>query len=405
MSDNVQTSSSSQATPSSSTGVQSSPSSNSSTPSVPAGGYTDSHSMFADMEKLLGLDSEDIPNLTEAQSSRAATEDDFLSLGDEEGAEDASTADDTSTKSSEEDRSIEEAKPDIEEGNKTSFPTHKFNKEIGGKQYDFDIKSPEQLNSIVSKAIVADQVYSKYQSLKEEAEILRSDRAVLDNIDRMLESDPHSLLDNLTEGLDDDVVRQWIIQKAEELNQDPQQRAIQRKLKEHEVLKAKMDSLIAEKEAIEQSRRNAALESDKHTVGAWLDGKRSLLAAKVPEKYMSLVEDQMKYVMLEARDRTRRKETVTIKTLDSMLTQKIKPILELIERDKPTRDVNREVGKATQSKKEQSLSRIQSSTSQRQPQSNQTNMKKIVANKDNPIGIFDEILKGMDSGRLHLRKG
>jgi hypothetical protein len=399
MADNVQN------TPVAQSGAAPTPNSGggSSTPSVPQGGYTDSQSMFADMEKLLGLESEEMPNLTESQSGRAATEEDFLGLGDEEG--DGESTDDTAAESIKEDGSSTENRPANEKGNKTDFTKHKFSQEIDGKQYDFDISTPEQLNTIVSKAIVADKVYSNYQALKKETDVLRKDRESLDNIDNMLEKDPHRLLNIFTEDLDDEVVRQWIMAKAEELNQDPQQRDTQKKLKNYAALQAKMDALTEREAALVEDRRKAAMDADRHTVGSWLDGKRSLLGSKVPEKYMSLIEDQMKYVMMEARDKTRRKEVVTVKTLDAMLNLKIKPILELISQDKPTRNVDREVGQATQSKKEQNLSRIQSSTSQRQPAANQTGMKRLIADQDNPVGIFEEVLKGMDQGRLKLRKG
>jgi hypothetical protein len=347
---------------------------------MPSGGYTSSSDMFADMEKLLGLD-DSIPSAPDARPGRdIKTEEDFLGLGDEE--EEIALSDDTSADDTEEAGPVEESRPDPKAVDKNAFPTHKFSQEIGGQKYDFDIKSPEQLNTIVSKAIVADQVYAKYRKQSAEIETLKGDKATLDNIDKMLEENPHQLLNNLTEDLDDDVVRQWIMQKAEEINQDPGQRAIQKKLKYAEVLEQKMAAMTAREEALEANRRQAAMDADKHTVGSWMDGQRSLMGAKVPEKYMGLVEDQLKYVIMEARDKTRRKEQVTIKTLDTMLNLKMKPILDLIAQDKPSRNVDREVGQALQSKKEQNLSRIQSSTSSRQPGNTRTNMQKVAAKRD-----------------------
>lgn len=361
-------------------------------------------SLFSDLERAMGIN-EDEPQMTNAVDNtdiKAGTEEDLLGLGDE--VEEASENNEETT-SEDTDNSSETQTETENAGTKSDFPSYKFKKEIGGKEYDVQIKSQEQLDNIIAKAIVANEVYAKHQALAEEVETLRQDKATLDAIDERLENDFDGFMDDITEDVPDEKLSQWLVKKADELAMDPQQRAIQKKLKENEVLKQKLAEIQAEQDRLNELRRKSAREADSHTVKSWMDSKKTMLSTKIPEEYHSLVEDQLKYVIMEARDKTRRKEKVTIQTLDSMLTQRMKPILDLVQRAKPQKNVNAEVGKAVQQKKQQTLTRIQSAASSRMPNANpnKTQMQRLVESKDNPIGIFDEILKGMDSGRIRIK--
>lgn len=389
--------SSAPATPAASAPVSSGP---------PTGGYTSSTDMFADLEQMMGLgDKEIMPDFTGTKQYKPGTEEDLLNLGAEDAGEQKPAEETADGEGESVDETVGTETSTQGTDDQNAFRPLKVQTEVGGKAYDFDVTSPEQFDAIVQKAIVADQVYQKYQNLMEEATALRNDKAVLDSMDERLEKDPAGFLDDLTEDLPDEVMKEWILRKAEELGQDPQQRSIQRKLRQADLLQEKLDRIQAEKEQLAQARLQAARESDAHTIKAWIDGQKTRLSTKIPEKYNSLVEDQIKSVIMEARDKTRRKETVTIQTLDTMLMQKIKPILDLISTSRPQTNVNTEVGKAIQDKKKQGLTRIQNAASARVPSgtNTKTRMQTLIERQDNPIGIFDEILRGMDDGRIRIR--
>lgn len=381
------------------------PSAPAAAPVAPKGGFTSTEDLFSSLESMIGIeDDETMPDGTSPNQFKPGTEEDLLNLDTaeegtgelqtEEGKEEGTPSDGTEgtdTEGSQTDSSGE------------AFNPMPFKRKIGDKEYDFQIKSREQFDNIVAKAIVADDVYKRYQTLNEEVETLRSDKGTLDRIDEMLESEPESFLDSVTEDMPDEVLKAWIVKKADELSTDPQQRMIQKRLKNEEILREKLAAIEEENLKLQQKRVQAAREADSHTVQAWMQTKKTMFSTKIPEKYQGLVEDQLKYVIMEARDRSRRKEQVTIKTLDSMLAQRMQPIIELVQNAK-TKNVDTEVGKAIQQKKQQGLTRIQAAASARAPTNFQkTNMQRLVQSKDNPIGIFDEILKGMDSGQIRIR--
>jgi len=126
--------------------------------STPSTGFTPSapstDSIFADLEKQMGLDddSQEQMNLAEAKKYKDGSEEDILNLDDVETTEEDQTEEvDTSEGTKTEETQTEEA---------TEFPSLEFKGKVGDKDYAFKVKDQAHFEKIVKRAIIAEDLYS-----------------------------------------------------------------------------------------------------------------------------------------------------------------------------------------------------------------------------------------------------
>lgn len=361
--------------------------------SGPNAGIPSTGDIFAELDRKLGMN-EPTQDLSKAKmvETRPGTLEDLMNLG--EDSEEAVTEAAPVATDSEATESVE-AEPEAAPVN------YRFKNKVGDKDYDFEIKSQEHLDRIVKKAIASDTVWKDHQALQREIAPLREAKAYMDRFESMLDENPANVLGTIADEMPEEALKDWLISKAQELSQPKEQRDIQKKLKQAELLERKFAALEAREAEMEQRRVQQARESDKKAVDSWQETWRQKLSAKVPEQYVDLVNDQLYNSLREAKERRSQGETVSLKTLDQIFAKKMRPVLALIDpKGGMAGQVDREVGKAMDSKRQQNLSRVQQmAASQARPAQTKTKMQQML-DKGDMSGIFDAFAEGVGSGRI-----
>lgn len=279
---------------------------------------------------------------------------------------------------------------------------YEFEGDVGGKNYKINFKSPEQINNAIKKAIVADQLYKKTQTLETQLQEMAPYKEFSDQMDHYLENDPKGLMDLIIEDLPEEDVKEWLIAKAEWYGQDKEVRRQAMLEKENELLRRKFQAIEEADKRLEEKRRMAAVEADKHVLQSWGSGVMSKMKARIPESYHGIIERELNNSVLEAKYLQNSGQDVNVKTLDRIFARNMRPILELIQEKSNTKTVNSQVAKIVQEKKNQNLARVQGAASQAQSRVNQTSKLRSEV-EENPTKMFDLLLKGMEEGRIRMK--
>lgn len=358
--------------------------------------------IFAEFERKIGLsDDSQMNDFSRAKKYEdKSIEDMYASLENQtqnEQENETQESQDNSEADTQNSEGIEESQETVE----PEFKPYTFTGKVGNQDKTIQFNTPEQLNRAIQKAVVAEKVYKDYKALKQNVDTYKEGYEFSQRFDTLVSKEPAKLLNAITEEMGEDALKQWILQKAEYLARPAQEREIERKLAEAEELRQQMEEMKQEREMIKQQRLQSAQEADKHVVKAWGEGLLSKIATRFPEQYHGIFEKELRSTLLEGRHRRSSGETITIKTLDSIFARNVKPIIELIAAKKvDNKTINREVGKAIQSKKQDGLGRVQQAARSMQA-SNQT--KRPAGDVD--IGqLFDSLISGAERGQVKMRQ-
>lgn len=384
-----------------STPVASTPSVSSSAPAPSSGGFSQPEGAMSPSEIFAQFESqleEQAPDFSKARKYDDRTPDEILtSFDDESNAEGQENVDPTTGV---------DASQQVE-GQSEGIPQDKefkyeFEGEIGGKNYKINFKNPDQINNAIKKAIVADQLYKKTQNLETQLTEMGQYKEFSDQMDHYLENDPKGLLDLVIEDLPEDEVKEWLISKAEWYGQDKEVRRQAQIQKENDLLRRKLQAIEAADGKLEEKRRMAAVEADKHVLQSWGTGVMTKMKARVPDSYHGIIERELNNSVLEAKYLQTSGQDVNVKTLDRIFARNMRPILELIQEKSNTKTVNSQVAQIMREKKDQNLARVQGAASQAQSRVNQ-NSKLRNEVEENPTKMFDLLLKGMEEGRIKMK--
>jgi len=277
-----------------------------------------------------------------------------------------------------------------------------FEGEVGGKNYKINFKSQEQINNAIKKAIVADQLYQKTRTLESQVQEMGQYKEFSDQMDHYLENDPKGLMDLIIEDLPEEDVKEWLIAKAEWYGQDQEIRKQAMIAKENELLRRKIAAIEEADKKLDEKRRMAAVEADKHVLQSWGSGVMSKMKSRIPDSYHGIIERELNNSVLEAKYMQSSGQDVNVKTLDRIFARNMRPILELIQEKSNDRIVNTQVAKIVQDKKNQNLARVQGAATQAQSKVNRSStLSKEI--DENPAKMFDLLLKGMDEGRIRMK--
>jgi hypothetical protein len=364
----------------------------------PEGAHS-AHDIFSEFEQKLGWKEEQGPDFSDAREWKDGNIEEMIENYGKEEVD--PTTGETPDREPQVDMDGNPAETQQTEEDSDKFE-YDFEDEIGGKQHKIQFKSKEQLNTAIKKAIVADRLYKQTKELKAEIESYTQDREFARNMDDYLENRPMELLDMVIEDLPEEDVKNWLLAKAEWYGQDQEVRRQAQIQKENELLRRKLAAIEESEQRIAESRRQAAMEADRHVVQAWGSGVLSKMKSRIPEQYHGMVEKELRSTLLEARHRQSQNENVDVKTLDKIFTRNMRPLLELIQEKASKRVVDSEVGRVLNEKKQQNLARVQSAASQAMSRGNQTpRMSKEL--EENPAKIFDYLIEGIDKGKYRLK--
>lgn len=279
---------------------------------------------------------------------------------------------------------------------------YEFKGKVGSQEKELAFNNKQELDNWIKKGYVADVLYTKNKELQQQvadAQQYKEGHEFAQRFDKMVAENPQKVLEAIIEDMDESVLSQWLIEKAEHLSRDPKEREYERKLKEAEMIKQQMAEMRAEREQIEQQRIQSAQEADRYAVQTWGESILGKVKTSLPEEHYPIMEDVLRSSLLEGKHMQANGEVVTIKTLDKIFARRAKPLIDLIKaRGVNQSTVNAKVGETIAGKKQDGLSRIQQATSSAQrsskPPSEDANISKM----------FDQLIDGVSTGRYKMRQ-
>lgn len=375
-----------------------------STPVAPShqGGYVDPYedssadSIFGDLRQQMGLDADDTQEMDSFTSNvHEGTEEDLLGMDDsevEQGTQEESigeTADET-----------------LEESAEPQFEVdYDYEGKVGNEDVKFKIKSKEQLDNIISRAVHYNKLVDSYKTLKKDHDTYKQSHEQIAHMDKVIEENPLGFAESIIEDLPEEQVKEWLLNLASTYGKPAQEREIDKKLRQAELVQQKLDRIEQERELLNQQRKQAALEADKNTVRSWASGILSKAKSRIPQEYHAIVEQQLQYALKDGAAMRRENKDVSIQTLNTIFQRNMQPYMGIIGGGKSKENeqkVASEVGKAIQGKKEQALQRVQSIASKAQPNAQQKTRMQSASEASDVGGMFDEIIRGVNQGRIRM---
>lgn len=279
---------------------------------------------------------------------------------------------------------------------------YEFKGKVGSQEKELAFNNKQELDNWIKKGYVADVLYTKNKELQQqvaEAQQYKEGHEFAQRFDKMVAENPQKVLEAIIEDMDEGVLSQWLIEKAEHLSRDPKEREYERRLKEAEMIKQQMAEMRAEREQIEQQRVQSAQEADRYAVQTWGESILGKVKTSLPEEHYPIMEDVLRSSLLEGKHMQANGEVVTIKTLDKIFARRAKPLIDLIKaRGVNQSTVNAKVGETIAGKKQDGLSRIQQATSSAQRSS------KPPMEDANISKMFDSLIDGVSAGRYKMRQ-
>ena len=364
--------------------------------------------LFSAYEASIGL-GEKIPDYTDAKEVHDATVDDLLDAESDETEEDPLTGEDTEGEEGEEGESSEgddDSTDSLLDGVKeedTGKPLYEFKGRIGDKERQLTIKTPEQMDRVVKRALIAEELYAQNQAKDTTIEKLSAQAKAMDRLDDLIEKDPFHVVRSIVEDLPEEQLKNWLVEMADWVSRPEsvkQMERVEKRAKEAERL-AEINQRKLEE--LQNKSVEAARNADKNTVKSWSYGIMEKVKTKIPEQYHGLIKQQLENTIEIARARQSRGDEVSIKWMDKHLSSQVKPIVELINARNNKQTVNQEVGKVIANKKQDGLKRIQNLTAQAQP--SKTDKRKQLEKElsEDPMKIFDFLDRQISSGRAVLK--
>lgn len=373
--------------------------------SVPASsGYQDPYAdtspdaIFGDLRKQLGLDTDDSVQIDDPHTMvHEGSEEDLFGLGAEEEATESPTTTEENqlTEDTSAAETVEEPAYEVD---------YAYEGKVGNEEVKLHIKSREQMDNIIARAVHYGKLADSYKTLRKEIEPLREHSKQLEFMDQQLREKPLEFINNVIEDMPDEQVREWLLQVATEYGKSAQEREVSKKLRQAELTQRQMEMIQKQQEQLERQRIQAAREADKHTVRAWADGILTRSKARIPEQFHDIVNQQLKFALMEGKEQRNKGQDVSVQTLNSIFQRNMAPYMKLISGSAKdnAKAVEKEVGKAVQQKREQSLQRVQSIASKAQPTNQQKTRMQVAAEESDVGGMFDEIIRGVKSGRIRI---
>jgi len=363
--------------------------------------------LFNAYEQSIGL-GDKIPDYSETKESREATMEDLLDTeaegeeGDPLTGEGEGEGEEGQTKESEGDQSSEDLIDSVKEED-SGKPLYEFKGKVGEKDRQLTIKTPEQMDRVIKRALVAEELYARNQEKDQTIAQYASQAKAMDKLDELIEKDPFHVVRSIVEDLPEDQLKNWLVEMADWVSRPDsvkQMERIEKRAKEAERL-AEINQRKLEE--LQNKSVEAARNADRHTVKAWSYGIMEKVKTKIPEQYHGLIRQQLDNTLEIARARQSRGDEVSIKWMDKHLSSQVKPIIDLINSKSNKQMVNQEVGKAIAGKKQDGLRKIQNLASQAQPSKTNKRMQLEKELDEDPMKIFDYLDRQISSGRAVLK--
>ena len=290
-----------------------------------------------------------------------------------------------------------------EAGEDEDLPLYRFEGKVGEKAVSMEIKDKADLDKLLTKAVMAQDLYKEHKKVLASMDTYKEKAELLDQIDKLTEENPIEFMNNLVEDLSEEQEEQfadWLLQQADNLRKSKEQRAYEKEIREARRIRQERESEIKRAQALQERQAQVAAETERKQLSAWANTEFQKYSAKLPAEYKEWIDDQIKYTVAKSRQMMDNGEEVTFEDLSRMLSRQLKPVLS---RTTPNQ-VRQEIGRATEEKKKQSLTKLQATAGRVVAPTARNNRLQELAQSGNTSGIFDFFEEMVDNGSLKLTR-
>jgi hypothetical protein len=302
----------------------------------------------------------------------------------------------------------EETTENVEEVDNKGFK-YKFKGDVDGQEYDIDFTDPKQLDTVVKQALYGKKIHAEHKELTarhtEVQNELAKSEADWEALEQKLANDPVDFLETFTEDMPEEQVRMWMQRKLDEWTQPPEVQSHNRLKKQYERMLKDQETLAEQATVLKQREEQANLQQERQTYDNWGVQTKNKITARFPELPSAIIDQTIEAAAMTAGQLKRQGKKITVETLNDIFVAKMKPIVELHNSYKTgtansSKQVQAQVGKAIQDKKEQTMQRIQN-TSNPARRNAQNNIQDKY--RDDPMKVFDLLTDMVGSGKANFR--
>jgi len=267
-------------------------------------------------------------------------------------------------------------------------PLHIFTDKDGT---EVEFKTTADLDKAISNGRSAEKIARAYKEQKAELTKYKESHENYQQIEEMMSNDPRALLNMFTEDMDDQMLADFVLEKAEFLRQDPAARDNFRKQKAAENLLQERALLEKQQASLKAAQQASAREAEERSVSSWIDAESQKYMAKVPKEYQPYLDRQINLLLMEASRSIDSGKNLYLGEMSKNLAEVMKPLLA---RTSPEA-VKTAIGQESAAAKKANVSRLQAATAAAAPKPAQENL-------FSGGNVFERLKAGITSGKLQM---
>jgi hypothetical protein len=365
--------------------------------------YTSTDDLFAAAEEHFGL-SDKMPDYSNAKEYKDGTLDDLLDTEEADRVEDPTTGESEegeATEQNTEEGSSEDLLDSVKEDE--GKPLYEFKGKIGNKERQLTIKTPEQMDRVIQRAMISEELYKRNQQKDELLGQYKPQAEAMDRLDELIERDPLRVARSIIEDLPEAQLKDWLIEVADWVSRPDHVKQLEKAEKRAQEAERVAEMNRKHIEEMNNRTKQAAQQADRHTVQAWSYGIMERVKARIPEQYHGMINQQLENTLEIARARQSRGEDITIKSMDQYFKAQVKPLIDLINSRSNKDAVNKEVGRVMADKRQNGLAKVQNMAGKAQPTTADKRKQIDKELEQDPMKIFDYLDRQIASGKASFR--
>ncbi len=280
--------------------------------------------------------------------------------------------------------------PDEDDGK----PLYIYEAKVGDNDVKLIVENKEQLDHYLKRAAVAPEIFKENKQLRTEIGQYKERASDADEFDRMAREDPLTLLDVIAEDLTDDQLTQFVQGLSSKLQQTQEQRAMDQKLRQAELI-IRQNEMLTQREQRLQQQQAASIEAENvKQIQNWRASEFNKWADKIPKEHHAVLDDMIESTLLYASKQADAGIDVDLVSLTNRLSRFANSIVGT------QKSINKKVGQATQAARQQATSKLQASTNQAQVSRNSGASVPQYKGTDD---MFSDLIRKIGSGSVRLK--
>lgn len=242
-----------------------------------------------------------------------------------------------------------------EQANVEDWKPYKYEDEYGNS---IELKSKEDMNTIIQKGVYAEQVYKNAKELEQRLAEQQETVELWNHFEKLRSENPGELIKEMLWEMSPQDGATVLMEFAKLYEGGEEGFAQAKKLREYDLMQKQQ-----EREALLQEKR-AALEAEqyeKQTVQAvenWMGASDAKWKAKLPAEYHDFVDEQINLVLQAANSKLHQGQDIKLSELNAMLDKSLSKVAAALSSSK----TNSIIGKQVEANKTAATSRVQNAT-------------------------------------------